>query len=439
MLAAVACSSTVNGSSAPDEGLGGQGGEGEPSASGGQSSGGSGGSANATGGSGGSGGGNASGGGTSTGGTDALSCSEGVLDVATPGEFDTRSRDDSFTTSCGAGSSPDTAFTWTAPSTNFYAFDTSGSGFDTVVALLDGACNGDELICSNENSASPQGRVVAKVSKDQQVVVVVDGNLGESGDGVVKVAPVTCPATDLSDQPLPATLSTVEGTNTHEGACGGADTPEKAIRYVAQADDLYRFSVTSDDFSPALYVEQGPECGGQLLQCNTNVQSGYPVEVTRWLTQGEAVTVIVDGGPGTFSLDVQTVPDTSNCQQMPALTSLSDAVINQSTPNLLSSSCAWAGNVLPGDGLNPYPEHAYTFTVDLAVAENCTVSIVGDQDFQAYLLRGDHCEGAEWQCTDMSLSQAFSFTKNDNGVYTLVIENTHTFGSPLTYSISTSC
>jgi hypothetical protein len=151
------------------------------------------------------------------------------------------------------------------------------------------------------------------------------------------------------------------------------------------------------------------------------------------------VTVIVDGGPGTFSLDVQTVPDTGTCQQMPPLISLADVVIDESTPHVLSSSCSWAGNQLPGDSLNPYPEHAYALTVDLGVAENCTVSIVGDQSFQAYLLRGDHCEGAEWQCMETGISHAFSFTKSDNGVYTLVIENSHEFGSPLTYSISTSC
>ncbi len=438
-----ACTSTTTGSATNEDlgGAGGQGGEGSGGdSSGGQGSGGqgSGGASSGGQGSGGSntGGSNGTGGGTNS---DDLSCVEGELELGTPTEVDTLSHDDSFTTSCGVGSSPEAAFEWTAPSTGYYAFDSSGSAFDTVVAVLDGDCDGDELACSNANGASPQGRAITRVEKDQRVVVLLDGNLGEKGDATLQVSPITCPATDVSDQPLPANLTTVGGTNTHGGACGGDDTPEKAVRYAAPAEGLYRFRVSSEVFSPALYVEQGAECGGPLLQCNTNVSTGHPAEVTRWLEQGEAVTLIVDGGEGAFTLDAQKLEDPGYCPSLPQLDSVSDVVIDENSPALLSPSCEWAGNLNFDDTLHSYPEHAYTFTVDLGPADNCTVSVVGDSSFVATLLQGDHCEGAELECKDPEVSHAFSFTRSDNGVYTLVIENSNAFGGALTYSISTSC
>jgi hypothetical protein len=429
----------VNGSASSNEGLGGEGGQGGDgsSASGGQSSGGSSSSGGSnSGGSSSSGGSNGTGGSTSSG---DLSCSEGVLELGTATELNTESYDDSYTTGCGAGDSPEAAFVWTAPSTNYYAFDSGGSGFDTVVAVLDGDCDGDELACSNVNGTSPQARAVTKLEKDQRVVVVLDGNLGESGDAQLNVTPVSCPSTDVSDQPLPATLSTVGGTNTHQGDCGGANAPEKAIRYVAKADGLYRFSVMSQDFSPALYVEQGVECGGTLLQCNDNVADGYPAEVTRWLAQGEAVTLIVDGGEGEFTLDAQKLEDPGACAALPQLENVTNVLLDDTAPHLLSTSCEWAGNQLLDDSLHPYPEHVYTFTVDLTTGSNCSIHVTSDADFQVSLLRGDHCNGPETFCEGALVDYERYFYKEDNGVYTLAIENTSAFGTPVTYSITTDC
>jgi hypothetical protein len=451
LLAAAACSSTVTGSGSKEGGEGGEGGQGGQSSggsdggggqsSGGQSSGGSdGGGGQSSGGQ--SSGGQSSGGSDGSGGQSSgnLSCTEGTLQVGTPTEFDTSSQDDSYTTECGDGSSPDAAFVWTAPSTNFYAFDSGGSGFDTVVTVLDGDCDGAELACSNANGASPQARAITKVQKDQRVVVVLDGNLGESGDATLSVTPITCPSTDVSDQPLPATLTTVGGTNTHDGECGGADSPEKAIRYVAKSAGLYRFSVASEDFSPALYVEQGPECGGRLLQCNANLAGGHPAEVTRWLDQGDAVTLIVDGGAGTFTLDAEKLEDPGSCPTLPTLDGATDVVIDDTSPNVFSPSCEWAGNTSLDDTSNSYRDHAYTFTVDLGPAGNCMVSVVGsDANMLVYLLEGDRCEGPELQCEGPVISHSFSFAHANNGVYTLVIENAHPFNGSLTYSISTSC
>src|SRR5204863_788262 len=124
---------------------------------------------------------------------------------------------DRFKPTCGSGNAPDVAFEWVAPATDHYVFDTLGSSFDTVLAVLNGDCAGAELGCNNNAGSSPQSEVVVRLQKDQRVVVVVDGYLGAKGNVTVHANPVACPDSDLTGQPLPATLSTVGGANQHTG------------------------------------------------------------------------------------------------------------------------------------------------------------------------------------------------------------------------------
>lgn len=50
----------------------------------------------------------------------------------------------------GNGNHPDAMFTFTAPHAGTFAFDTPQTAFDTLVFVLDGMCEGDELACSYE-------------------------------------------------------------------------------------------------------------------------------------------------------------------------------------------------------------------------------------------------------------------------------------------------
>tara|TARA_R110002073_G_scaffold311038_1_gene481965 strand:- start:15382 stop:15663 length:282 start_codon:yes stop_codon:yes gene_type:complete len=48
-------------------------------------------------------------------------------------------------------SATETLFSWRAPATDYYVFDTIGSEFDTVIALKN-ECDGEELNCNNNLS-----------------------------------------------------------------------------------------------------------------------------------------------------------------------------------------------------------------------------------------------------------------------------------------------
>ena len=79
---------------------------------------------------------------------------------------------------CGFNTGADTTFEFTAPADGAYTFDTTGSNFDTVTAILDG-CGGTELACDSDLFS---GETIGLfLTAGQTVIVVVDGAAGATG------------------------------------------------------------------------------------------------------------------------------------------------------------------------------------------------------------------------------------------------------------------
>jgi hypothetical protein len=386
-----------------------------------------------------------SGGGEGSGETD-WSCIEQDLEGTVSGT--TADAGNDFSASCGTGNSPDVAFRFVAPAAGYYSFDTLGSSFDTVLSLF-ASCTGRQLACNQDTAGVPQSEVVASLEKDQEVLVVVDGSVGDQGQYSLKVEPVSCPALDLTGQPFPVSLSTVGQEDNFQATCGATPADgrlERTMRWVPETDGLYRFSVTSSIFQPTLSVFEGGKCGGQLLQCSYNVSSGHPAEVTRRLEAGEPVTLIVDattGEPGAFSLDVKELADAC-----PVLPTLIDGVTGVTLDdgegtNLLSPSCSWAGNQYNGAD-QPFEEHIYPINIPATGFTNCTYALENmTGTWVAYLLRGNDCGGEELGCFSYNGGDdeaSFSFSTEDAGDYLLVIENAAAFpGMSVTYDVTKLC
>lgn len=102
---------------------------------------------------------------------------------------------DALTASCNSSSFPsaDVSYTFTAPADGEYAFDTRGTtGFDTLVQVRDGGCNGPELACNAASMGSINGYVHVTLSAGQTVVVSVEGGSGGQGDFVLDMT-LSCP------------------------------------------------------------------------------------------------------------------------------------------------------------------------------------------------------------------------------------------------------
>jgi len=388
-------------------------------------------------------GGSSSTGGASTGGTGGTpTCTDAVVeDDMASGQ--TAPAGDQFSPSCGNGSSSELVFEWVAPYSDYFMFDSVGSDFDTVVTVFSD-CDGTELACNNTAPGSiAQGLAVAEVTAGETYWIAVEGNNGETGEVQLAMAPVVCPSADLTGQPLPATFTTVGGTTNHEPRCTGQDVssqPEKTIRYVPEVTGLYRFSAASSAVRVLLSLYEGSMCGGAYLQCSYGQvgSASYPAEVTRHLEAGQAVTLVIEGedGAGEFDVDIELLEEEAElCEDLPELGTGQSGSIDPGTDlHALSSSCNWAGN-----GVGSYAEHLYRFTVDEPAGDaSCYITLEDSSvPVEMYVLSGDRCEGPEFACE--ATGGYHSFSRSDNGVYTLVVENTDPFQGTGTYTISSTC
>ncbi|HWB80367.1 MAG TPA: hypothetical protein VG755_35625, partial [Nannocystaceae bacterium] len=82
---------------------------------------------------------------------------------------------------CPDDGSSDYAVQFTAPADGTYSFDLSGSDYDTVIFVQDGACGGPQLAC-NDDTFGVQSFVSVDLVADQTVTVVVSGFFGDTGN-----------------------------------------------------------------------------------------------------------------------------------------------------------------------------------------------------------------------------------------------------------------
>jgi Concanavalin A-like lectin/glucanases superfamily len=75
---------------------------------------------------------------------------------------------------------PDASYTWTAPSTGTFTFDTTGSSFDTVLDILS-FNTGSSLGCNDDSNNTLQSSVSVGLTAGQSVRVIIDGYGGGSG------------------------------------------------------------------------------------------------------------------------------------------------------------------------------------------------------------------------------------------------------------------
>lgn len=108
----------------------------------------------------------------------------------------TRDANNDLAGSCGGEGGDDLALTWTAPESGEYFIDTRWDSYDTVLYVLEGGCDGAELVC-NDDAAEPRSlgsEVRLDAVAGRTYLIVVDGYevvLGDSGDAfALSITPV---------------------------------------------------------------------------------------------------------------------------------------------------------------------------------------------------------------------------------------------------------
>jgi hypothetical protein len=248
---------------------------------------------------------------------------------------------------CGGGTAKEMAYRWKAPIDGIYAFDTAGSSFDTVLYLLDGNCAGQALRCDDDEGSTLQSSVLHEMTKNQTVVIVVDGKGTAAGNFIlnINIAPVPaetglcyegidndadtlvdCFDDDCQTDPVcltpcadidlgaamgaPVVSGTTVGAGDElTGACGGSGATDLAYAWIAPAAGSYQFDTLGSGFDTVLYLKS--ESCTRELRCEDN--SGFVMQskLTQTLQKGQRVVIVVDGystpNAGDFVLNIKSL------------------------------------------------------------------------------------------------------------------------------------
>lgn len=339
---------------------------------------------------------------TTTGPSTHVPCPAGSLDAgALPFTVmaDSSPQVDELQGSCGGGSAPELAYTFTAPADGSYVLDTGGSAIDTVLYVLDGVCEGPELRCDDDGLAGTNASLTSlPLAAGQTITVVVDG-FGLAGGPVtltVREGSVECPAQSFGPG-LPQTLvdQTVVASDAFEPSCGTANEGDRALAFTAPEQGIYRFDTLGSDFDTVLSLLDGT-CGGPELACNDDEPGTFAGHsaLTVPLAAGQEVTAVVEGflgEVGNVTLTVDRLPGTCpdellGAGPLPFITVGSTAGADEAS----AGSCGGLGSpdhsflwVAPADGVYRFDTEGSAF------------------DTVVYLLDGE-CLGPELACNDDS-------------------------------------
>ncbi len=92
--------------------------------------------------------------------------------------------------SCGGQRGEDVHVLWTAPATDSYTFTTAGSSIDTIFYALQDDCDGEELVCNDdEHPQTLQSGFTLELQASDTIVLVIDGYevIGGNGGGAVSL------------------------------------------------------------------------------------------------------------------------------------------------------------------------------------------------------------------------------------------------------------
>lgn len=382
---------------------------------------------------------------------DPLACADlTVASALEPVAINTETAVDDLPASCGQDGGKDQLVAFTAPVTDYYAIDTFGSSFDTVLAVYD-QCGGAELACNNDAAALPQSELVRKFQQGERALLVVEGAAGDSGAGVVNVARVTCPDADLEGSTFPVSLNTTGFGDDGSSACGGAGSEDRSYHWVAPKDGLYAFKVTSAAFAPAISLRDGPRCQDRSLGCGRAEPGLNHSEVVRRLRAGQAVSIDVDGmnGAGAFEIDV--IERTAACPQ----SSLGEGLALPAEavgPRVLAPSCGAVDVTGMFGGRFDLGDKSYAFRVSAAFpscVNSCFINVTAQEEMILYALEGNDCSGAEFACVPTQFSAAtgkhtaqirLRATAGKAADYVIVVADGRAeVGSPPTYALQSEC
>ena len=225
---------------------------------------------------------------------------------------------------CGGDAAPEQVFEFVPDAAGPVCFETTGSGFDTVLHARTGGCDGAEAACSDDGAHA--GGLQSDITVDgvvgQAITVIVDGYDNRSGPFTLTASSGACggdplgPCDGIAVVALGQQMGTTVGAGADdEGGCGEtAGSPEVAFRFTAAQAGPICARTAGSAFDTVLYVRTVCDDPDSEVGCNDDVPAvgDTTSAVTVQAAAGVAYYVFVDGydsaltgpGQGAFVLEL---------------------------------------------------------------------------------------------------------------------------------------
>jgi len=302
--------------------------------------------------------------------------------------------------SCDGTPGEDVVLFWTAPATQTFTLDTTGSDFDTVLAVLDD-CGGSELACNDQAFFSNQSSVTLDAVAGTTYAIVIEGWDTATGNYQLNISESfgACIDTELGSE-LGAPLQGAddignagEGDDTIGSCAGGNPGEDVAYSWIAPATGTFQIDTFGSDYDTILYVLDG--CGGNELVCNDEAAMTNQSAVTMAATAGVPYVIVVDAwnnDVGLHDLSIQPVAGVCTDLDLGGLTG--NGIVTGGNAGLIDDTLGSCGGGTPGE--DAVIQWTAPFTGDVVID-----TFGSDYDTVLYVLDG--CGGAELACNDDGL------------------------------------
>jgi hypothetical protein len=215
-------------------------------------------------------------------------------------------------------------WSWTAPTSGNYTFDTRGSGFDTYLSLFTGSnLPSLNLIGADDDSGGGlTSRLTRSVTAGTTYQIAVDGYSTATGAIRLNIAPPSPPNDNFANR-IGLTGATATTTGTNNGATGEVGEPAQSgpinsswWSWTAPTTGTYNIDTRGSNFDTYLSVFSGSALSSlTLIGANDDSGGGLTSLVSLNATAGTTYRIAVDGfssATGAIRLNIAPPPPTND-------------------------------------------------------------------------------------------------------------------------------
>lgn len=209
---------------------------------------------------------------------------------------------------------------WTAPASGSVTVDTSGSAYDTLLAVYTGtALNALTPVASNDDFNGTTSRLAFTAQAGATYEIAVDGKNGATGLTLLNLGTVAANDSFSAAVTLEGVSTSVTATNAHSSRevgepriLGNAGGLSLWYRWTAPSTGKFQISAVSDDFDPLLGIYTGSSVGNLSLVTSADNSGPNNADTgalcTLNATAGTSYMIAIDtkdaSAPGTFTLSI---------------------------------------------------------------------------------------------------------------------------------------